>query len=83
MTPTRVAVEVARARDRPSARAMTAASGRCTIGITPTRSSPRSRAIAEVVDVEDRELRAPAEQQLRRVGRFAGAATLRSTPSAP
>ncbi len=32
-------------RTEPSARAITAASGRCTIGITPTRSRPRSRAI--------------------------------------
>ena len=40
--------------------ARTAASGRCTSAITPTMSRPFSRARAEVVDVEDRELRAPA-----------------------
>ena len=41
----RVALEVAGAATGPSPRAITAASGRCTIGITPTRSRPRSRAI--------------------------------------
>ena len=37
----------------------------------------------EIVDVEDRELRAPREQELDAVGGGDGAATLRSTPSAP
>ena len=43
--PDRVAVEVAGLRTGPSRRARTAASGRCTIGIRPTSSSPFSSAI--------------------------------------
>ena len=58
-------------RTAPSPRAITAASGRCTIGITPTRSRPLLAGDAEVVDVEDREVGAAGGEQLRRVGRFA------------
>ena len=58
-------------RTGPSPRAITAASGRCTIGITPTRSRPVLAGDPEVVDVEDREVGPAGREQLRRVGRFA------------
>ena len=73
MTPTRLALEVARSAAAPAS-AITAASGRSTIGETSSRSSPRSSAIARSLMSRIAKSARPASQQLRRVGRRGGLA---------
>ena len=49
---------------------MTAASGCCTIAITPDQIEALLAGDSQVVDIEDREVGPPRRQQFRRVGRF-------------
>ena len=77
MTPTVAALEVAAvARTGSRSRAITAASGRCTIGADADHVDAALARQREVVDVEDRELGPAGLEQLRRVGGRRGLADL-------